>query len=182
MFIKPFLKLGYDLRPLKGKLGNQNFASVIRQGLCEVATYRLIRRARNGQDIIQYLPTTRFASVRVIKSPNAKKILERIIPDYKAFTDKIFFYDDLETLTNAFTVEKSHQDKTKMGNVYMKAWIDLRNDLTVKEPPHLVITVADETPLLTALDKAGLSYGKHVISLRQEYINHCEKIFHNLGK
>jgi len=175
LFIDYFLKLGYDLRPLKGKLCNLNFANDIRQGLCEVATYRLIRLAKHGQDLLKYLPTNHFASVRILRSPDAMKIFESI--KEIAIADEIFFYDDLEALINALKAEEPRQDTIK--EPYMRAWV---NDLTVEEPLHLVISVADEAPLLAVLDKAGLRYGKHVISFQQEYLKYCEKLFHNLGK
>ena len=153
VFINFFLKLGYDLRPLKSQLYNQNFASVIRQGLYEEATKRLIRRVENGQPFLKYLPTKRFATVKIIRNPVTEKILKKIISIYKS--PKIFSYDNMEDLTNGWTVEKL---------------------------PHLLITLEDEAPLLAALNKAGLRYGKHVISFRQEYLKYCEKLFHNLGR
>lgn len=153
LFIDYFLRFGYDLRPFKDKLGNQNFASVIRQGLCEVATKRLIRRVENGQLFLKYLPTKRFASVKAIKNPVTEKILKKITSSYKSL--KIYSYDNMK---------------------------DLANDWSVEKLPHLLITLEDEAPFFTAVDRAGLRYGKHVISLQQEYINHWEKLFHKLGK
>ena len=83
------------------------------------------------------------------------KIFIKLIAEENFLADKIIFYDNEEALAN---------------------------DLTAEELPHLVLTLADEAQLFAAIKKHGLLYGKHVISFRQEYLNHCEKLFHNLGK
>lgn len=185
-----FLRLGYDLRPFKNKLGNMNFANTIKEGLCEEATRRLTRRLAiiGGGYLLQYLPTKQFASVYVLKSPDAMKVFESM--QGSLFADKTSFYDDLDSLIKALIAEETSQSVLSTADkVSPSAAIenygslrDLLNDLTAEKPPHLVIALSDEAPLFEEIKKHGLRYGDHVISFRQEYLNHCEKLFHNLGK
>ena len=83
------------------------------------------------------------------------KILTHLITEENSLANKILLYDNLAALTN---------------------------DLMAEELPHLILTTTDEAPLLAAIKTRGLIFGKNVISFKQEYLNHCEKLFHNLGK
>jgi len=111
-----FLKLGYDLRPLRDKMSNGNHEQILRKGLVNESVKRLERRLQRGQSIMRYLPRRDFASVRVVRHPVAMMILARLMLENPALADKIFLYDYDE------------QDL-------------LLNDLTLQKQPHLLITV-----------------------------------------
>ena len=171
-FLPFFLKLGYDLRPLKHQLDNMD-RDLIRQGLTEEALRRLIGKLNRdgGKGIIRYLPTREFASVRVLVNDNTTKIFEAIYP-YEDDTDKITLHKDLQVF-------------------FYDKWPALINDLKAERFPHLIIDYVNDkyyTPLndanylSTKLEQRGLHYGEHVISFCQEYLNYCERLFHNLGK
>ena len=106
-----FLKLGYDLRSLK-----INSDGGLRNWLMSIAFQRLARRFQRGQSILSYLPTKRFASVRVIRHPITMMILARLLFEDSSLADKIFLYDPDE------------QDL-------------LLQDLTLQKLPHLLIDV-----------------------------------------
>ena len=114
-FYAPILQQsGYDLRPLKNKIRTLNYKEILRKGLTDEATERLIRRLQRGQSIGHYLPAKRFASVRVIRHPPAMMILARLLLENNALADEVFFYDPDE------------QDL-------------LLQDLTLQKLPHLLI-------------------------------------------
>ncbi len=156
-YVKAFAKYGWDLRPLRDKMGNEDYKLRLTLTLENVAINRLIRGIKHGQSVLQYLPTKRFASVRVIRSPEAMKILAGIIQEDSSFTDKIFFYD-------------------------VKDYLNLVRDVTREELPHLVISEEYDESLTKQIKEKGLRYGEDVISFRQEYMAYEEKLFHNLGK
>ena len=151
--------MGYDFSQIKNM--PINFDGGFRNWLTRIALYRLIRRVNRGQALTRYLPKNHFASVRVIRSPSAMIIFARLILENPHLADEIYFYDE------------SEQDI-------------LISDLTVKKEPHLIITFGgnfdiDEF-LISVAEKKGISYGKRIVSFWREYINSCEKLFHNLGK
>ena len=118
---------------------------------------RLIRQIERGQALLKYLPTKKFSSVRVIRSPEAMKILAQLIVEDNSITDQIFIYDE-------------------------KDFRDLISDVTRESLPHLVLCTDYDKSLIGAIEQKGLTYGEHVISFQREYIKAQEKIFHNLGK
>lgn len=179
-----FLKLGYDLRPFRNRLRTQDFAATtVRQGLINEAVNRLIRKVNGKGGIIWYLPTKRFASIRVLENPNVLKLLERL--DLKA---EVLSYDDTPALVKSLTAEEPQHsllntnDMNPLLNLSCEDIHSLTNDLTIEKLPHLILTIEDDTALLAELEKHGLRYGEHVISFRKEYLKYCEKLFHNLGK
>jgi hypothetical protein len=155
-YIKLFTQFGYDLSLFKNMLGNLDEAS-LPINLTKIAMDRLIRRVEQGQTISKYLPTKRFASVRVIKSLDAMKILAQLIAEENSLADKIFIYDE-------------------------KDFRDLIDDVTLENLPHLVIVSDYDKSLTKAIENKGLIYSRHVLSFRQEYLKVQEKLFHNLGR
>ena len=156
-YVKLFRQAGYDLRSLRNKMGNEDYQLRLQLSLEIVAIKRLVRGIKRGQSVLQYLPVKQFSSVRVIRDPDAVKILERMIQEDSTFTDKIFFYG-------------------------VKDYPKLVNDLARENLPHLVLSSDYDETLIQQIEQRGLKRGEHVISFWQEYIKHCEKIFHSLGK
>ncbi|MBR0260838.1 MAG: hypothetical protein IJQ85_03490 [Selenomonadaceae bacterium] len=155
-YVKIFMQAGYDLRPLRNKMGNEDYQDRLSICLETVALNRLVRGIEHGQSVLQYLPTNRFASVRVIHHPSVMKILAGLIQEENFFTDKIFFFDEAD-------------------------FLKLVRDVTRETLPHLVLSIEYDDSLIGQIEERGLKYGRHVISFRREYLKHCEKIFHSLG-
>ncbi len=156
-YVKILLQFGYDLRPMRNKLANID-TIILKINAVKIAIERLIRRAERGQSILCYLPIEHFDSVRVIRNSDTMKILAQLLTEKNFLADKIFLYD------------KANVPK-------------LIEDMTRENLPHLLFTLEDyDTSLIDNIEKKGLRYGEHIISFRREYLNHCEKLFHNLGK
>ena len=156
-YTKLFLKAGYDLRPLRNKMSNGDYYLRLKIPLENVALKRLIRGIKSGQSVLQYLPTKNFASVRVLRSEGVMQILAGMIQEEEFSSDKIFICEPED-------------------------YPQLVNDLKREDLPHLVLTTDYDKSLIRHIEERGLEYGRHVISFRREYLNHCEKLFHSLGK
>ena len=156
-YVKVFLQFGYDLRPVQHLLSNQD--NKVEDWLINVAFQRFNRRLQRGQSILRYLPTRRFASVRVIRHPFAMMILARLLLEDNSLADKVFLYDPDE------------QDL-------------LLHDLTLQKQPHLLIAVGGgyDSEIISAVEQRGFAYGKRVVSFWREYLTRCEKLFRKLGK
>ena len=156
-YVELFPRFGYDLRPFREQMSNADYDFQLPNFLEVVALNRLNRRIERGQQLLRYLPTKKFASIRVIRSLAAMKILSRLLTDENSLTDKIFIYDE-------------------------ENWTDLLKDVTRENLPHLVIVADYDVSLISAVENRGLRYGEHVISFRQEYLKRCEELFHGLGR
>ena len=156
-YVELFAQLGYDLRPLRAQMGNRDYEYYVPHTLMNLAMERIVRRVERGQSISRYLPTKSFASVRVLRDSRAMKVLSRLVWEENSLTDKIFIYAE-------------------------KDWRDLIRDVERENLPHLVITLDDDKSLIAAIERKGLSYGKHVVSFQREYLIRCEELFHKLGK
>lgn len=154
-YVEIFAQVGWDLRPFRNIMGNEDYRFQLPLGLTKLALTRLIRRIERGQSLIRYLPTKRFASINILRDPDAMKILAQLLMEENFLADKIFLYDKPE---------------------------DLIHDLPREELPHLLITAEYDENLIDALERRGMIYGRHVISFRREYMRRCEKLFHELGK
>ena len=154
-YVELFAKFGYDLRPFRAQMLMNNYEKLLSQYLNIIAMERLNRKVECGHSLLRYLPTKKFASVRVIKSPDAMKILARLLIEENSLTDKIFIYDKEN---------------------------DLIRDVIRETLPHLVLCTDYDKSLIGAIEQKGLVYGEHVISFQQEYLKVQEKIFHNLGR
>lgn len=146
-YIKLFAAAGYDLRPFKAKLGNKDYETALEIALEIAAMKRLLNSKKSA---LKYLPTNKFPAIRVIRSPEAAKILSKLIQEDNSLTNNIFLYDmdNFMALVN----ESTHGD--------------------------LIISAEYDKSLIERIFERGIS----VISFRQEYLRHCEKLFHNLGR
>ena len=156
-YVKIFRRAGYDLSSLRPMMGNKEYGLALEGSLEIVAFRRLVRGIEHGRSVLQYLPTKKFASVRVIRTAGMEKILAKMIQEDDSFTDKIFLCDEED---------------------YLK----LAEDVAREDLPHLVLSSEHNETLTELMEERGLVYGRHVISFRREYLKHCEKIFHALGK
>ncbi len=156
-YVELFTQFGYDLRPLRDKMRTNDYEFFLPQSLEIIAMERLIREVERGKSLTQYLPTKKFESVRVIRSPEAIKILARLLTEENSLADKIFIYD-----------KKNSRD--------------LVHDVAKKILPHLIICAEYDKSLIAAIERKGLVYGEHVISFQREYMRFQEKLFHNLGR
>ena len=156
-YVDIFRQLGYDLRPFRAQMGDKIYEDQILINLTRVAMDRLIREVKRGKFILPYLPTNRFASIRVIRSPDAMKILARLLMEENSITDKIFTYDE-------------------------KDFRDLVRDVKREDLPHLTIVSDYDRSLTESIERKGLIYGRDFISFQEEYLKVQRKLFHNLGK
>ncbi len=155
-YVEIFAQLGYDLRPFRARMLNNDRDFQTRFALEILATRRLIRRIERGQSISRYLPTKNFASVRVVRSSDTLKILSRLLWE-DVFAEKIFIRDAADTEA-------------------------LLYDMRRENLPHLLIATKYDAEFVAELERRGLVYGEHVISFRREYLRRCEELFHSLGK
>ena len=156
-YINLFRQFGYDLSPLKRKMNNIDYG-FFAGSLIKLAFQRLIRRVNRGQQLLRYLPKKSFASVRVIRSPLTMMLFSHLILEDNFLSDKVFFYNPDEQ------------------NILIQ-------NLTPQNQPHLIINFGGHyNEFIFALEEKGFVYGKHVVSFQREYLNTCEKIFHNLGE
>ena len=123
--------------------------------MINLALKRLTCRIERGRSLMRYLPTKKFASIRVIRSSKAMKILARLLTEEISLTDKIVVHDAPQ---------------------------DLFRDVTKEKFPHLIISAGNDAPLIETLERGGLRYGKDFLSFQREYLKRCEEIFHALGK
>lgn len=156
-YTKIFRQAGYDLSPFRDKMGNTDYEFALEASLGIDAIKRLIREFKHGKSALQYLPTKKFASICVIRGTDTMKILAKLLTEDDSLTEKIFIYDE-------------------------KNFMNLVNDMERENLPHLLLTVDYDKSLIGHIERRGLIYGEHFISFRREYLKHCEKIFHNLGK
>ena len=156
-YAKIFLNFGYDLNHVLSRMFNHD--NYLKSWLIKFSMQRLIRRVNRGQALMRYLPKKYFASVRVVNSPLTKTIFERLIIENPRLANECYLY------------EESEQDI-------------LISDLILRRGPHLIIAfgVNVDEALISVAEKKGISYGKRIISFLHEYVNSCEKLFHNLGK
>ena len=92
-YVKLFAQFGYDLSPLRAQMRTNDYEKFLPQSLEMIAMERLIRDLDRKKSLVEYLPIKRFASIRVIRSTNAMKILARLIVEENSLADKIFIYD-----------------------------------------------------------------------------------------
>ena len=147
---------GWNLNPLSDMLKDID-AGWLNSWLTKLAFKRLKRRIERGQTCSRYLPTKKFASIRVICDPAAMKILTQLLTENNFFTDKIFLYDP-------------------------ENFMNLVNDLNPENLPHLLLTLEYDKSLIEHIERRGLNYDRHFVSFQQEYLKYCEQLFHNLGK
>ena len=146
-YVKLLAKFGYDLRPLRAKMGNIYYELHLPFNLTKLATDRLTRRVERGQSILQYLPVKKFASVRVIRSPDAMKILAQLIVEENEIADQIFIYDE-------------------------KDFRNLISDVTRNNLPHLLICTDYDKSLTDALENKNVISFRQEFLKAQEKLFH----------
>ncbi|MBR1647739.1 MAG: hypothetical protein IJ685_13345 [Selenomonadaceae bacterium] len=152
-YVKNFWSIFFDTRTIENlQLKPEDRLS---KWLCLMAIKRFNRRLQNNLPLSRYLPTKKFASIRVIRSPTTLKILSQLLTEENFSADKIFIRD---------------------------AQIDLFRDVTKKNLPHLIISAGSDAPLIEALERGGFRYGEDFLSFQREYMKRCEEIFHRLGR
>jgi len=154
-YVDILAQCGWDLRPLRHLMGNEDYRYQLPLGLTKLALTRLIRTIERGQSLIRYLPARRFASIRVLREPDAVKILAKLLTEENFLADEIFICDAAE---------------------------DLIRDVTRKPLPLLLLTTDYDAPTIEALESRGLCYGRDFVSFRREYLRRCEELFRKLGK
>ena len=150
-YVNLFAQLGYDLRPFRAQMQTNDYEFFLPRSLELIAMKRLIRDLDNKNSLIQYLPTNRFASVRVVKSPAAIKILSRLLMEENSIADKIFIYTE-------------------------KKIPALIRDVTREDLPHLVIANAYDKPLIEALEgKNVISFQREYMKFQEKLFHNLGK-------
>ena len=104
-YVNLMAQFGYDLRPFKSQLGNEDSERYTANELANLTMERLVRRAERSLSVNHYLPTKKIASIRVLRDSNTMQILPHLEP----LSDKIFIYDDWHTLAdNISAADKPH--------------------------------------------------------------------------
>ncbi|MBR0060867.1 MAG: hypothetical protein IJP68_05245 [Selenomonadaceae bacterium] len=143
-YVELFAQLGYDLRSFRDKMQAKDYEFQCAFWLTKIAMKRLIRELEPGKSLLQYLPTKNFASVRVIFSPDAMKILSQLFTEENSLADKIFIYDE-------------------------KDFRDLINDVERENLPHLVICADYDKSLVAAIeDKNVVSFQREYLKAQEK--------------
>ena len=143
-YVELFAQFGYDLRPFRKQMKTDDYEVQCPLNLIKLAMERLIRELERGKSLMQYLPTKKFASVRVIRSPDAMKILAQLLTEENSFADKIFIYDE-------------------------KDFRDLIRDVERENLPHLIICMAYDKSLVAAIeDKNVISFRQEYLKIQEK--------------
>ena len=156
-YVELFARFGYDLRPLRRLMDCKDYELQAPIYLTDVAITHLLNSAERGHSISAYLPTKRFASIRVLRSPDAMKILSLLLTEENSLSDEIFIYDEVE-------------------------WTNLLRDMTAERLPHLLIVDYYDVSPVKALEGVGLRYGRDFISFQREYIASWIKAISKFGR
>lgn len=150
-YVELLAKFGYDLRPLRAQMRTNDYKFFLPQSLMMIAMERLIRDLDRKKSLVEYLPIKRFSSIRVIKSPDAMKILARLLTEENSLADKIFIYDR----------ENSR---------------DLISDLTIEDLPHLLICTKYDKSLLAAVEnKNVISFQREYMKFQEKIFHNLGK-------
>ena len=150
-YVNIFAQLGYDLRPFRAQMQTKDYEYFLPKSLEMLAMERLIRDLDNKKSLLQYLPTKKFASIRVIRSPDAVKILSRLLAEENSIADKIFICD-----------KKSSRA--------------LISDVTRADLPHLIIAADYDKPLIEALDgKNVVSFQREYMKFQEKLFHSLGK-------
>ena len=150
-YIKLFARLGYDLQPFRAQMQTKDYEFFLPRSLELVAMKRLIRDLDRKKSVLQYLPTDRFESVRVVKSPDAMKILARLLVEENSIADKIFIYS--KELSRA-----------------------LIKDITRADLPHLILATDYDKPLIEALEsKSVVSFQREYMKFQEKLFHNLGK-------
>ena len=143
-YVELFAQFGYDLRPFQDQMQTKDYEFQCAFWLTKIAMNRLIHELEPGKSLLQYLPTKNFASVRVIFSPDAMKILAQLLMEDNSLADKIFIYDE-------------------------KDFRDLINDVERETLPHLIICADYDKSLIAAMgDKNVVSFQREYLKSQEK--------------
>ena len=146
-YVRLFARFGYNLRPFRSQMQKDDYEFQCPLALTRIAMWRLIRELDSGKSLLQYLPIKQFASVRVIKSSGAMKILTRLLTEENSLADKIFIYDE-------------------------KDFRDLINDVSRENLPHLLICADYDKSLIEALeDKNVVSFQREYMKAQEKFFH-----------
>lgn len=150
-YVELFSQFGYDLHPFRNLMSNDDDDVQLSINLSNLAMRRLIHSLDSKKSLIQYLPTKRFDSVRVIRSPGAMKILARLIVEENSLAEKIFIYDE-------------------------KDFRDLIRDVTRADLPHLLlVTDYDETLFEAVKNKNVISFQREYLKVQEKLFHNLGK-------
>ena len=146
-YVELFGKFDYDLRPFRNKMSNNDYEVMLPLLLTKLAMERLIRDLDRKKSLLQYLPTKNFASVRVIRSPDAIKFLTRILTEDNSLADKIFIYDE-------------------------KDFRNLIRDVNREDLPHLVLCTDYDKSLIAAIEnKNVISFRQEYLKSQEKFFH-----------
>ena len=144
LYTEIFARFGYDLRPFKNQMRTENYELFLPHYLKMQALNRLIHRIEHGKSILQSLPIKKFDSVRVIRSPEAVKILAKLLTEENSLADKIFIYDQ--------------------KNIF-----DLIDDVKKETLPHLIIAWEYDELLIEKIeDKNVVSFRQEYLKVQEK--------------
>ena len=143
-YVELLAQFGYDLRPLRDQMQTKDYEFYLPRSLEMIAMERMIREVERGKSLLQYLPTKKFASIRVIRSPETIKMLARLIVEENSLADKIFIYDE-------------------------KNSADLVREVERETLPHLILVWRYDKPLIEAIeDKNVVSFQREYMKFQEK--------------
>ena len=143
-YVELLAQFGYDLRPLRDQMQTKDYEFYLPRSLEMIAMERMIREVERGKSLLQYLPTKKFASIRVIRSPETIKMLARLLTEENSLADKIFIYDE-------------------------KNSADLVRDVERENLPHLILVWRYDKPLIEAIeDKNVVSFQREYMKPQEK--------------
>ena len=143
-YVELLARFGYDLRPLRDQMQTKDYEYYLPRSLEMISMERMIREVERGKSLVQYLPTKKFASIRVIRSPETIKMLARLLVEENSLADKIFIYD-----------EKNSRD--------------LVRNVARENLPHLILAWRYDKPLIEAIaDKNVVSFQREYMKSQEK--------------
>ena len=154
-YVELLAQFGYDLRPLRDQMQTKDYEFYLPRSLEMIAMERMIREVERGKSLLQYLPTKKFASIRVVRSPETIKMLVRLILEENSLADKIFIYDE----------------KNSAGLVREVEWETL---------PHLILVWKYDKPLIEAIaDKNVVSFQREYMKVQEKLFHNLGRSVDN---
>ena len=157
-----FAELGRKISSAKAKKSNslRNNPAELKKFLLGVAIDRLNYRLENNLSLLRYIPKKFYPVIRIINLPYPKNVFENLSREKFFIGDEIFLY-------GAKDLSKLLQDLNQ-----------------AKDKNNLIITtgIGDDAAIKSELKNFGIDVTEKFFFFNTEYINSCEKIFHNLGK
>ena len=148
-YLDAFAKVGYDLRPYRKQMETLDLEDQARR-LNVMMTVRLCRRVLKAQPVIRYLPQDGKTYVAHIIGQPTMELFQQLRKDGFFMSSQVFGYaeGDVDSI---------------VGN--MKK---LANESTTA----LILSIDDDSTVISRLEEEGLQYGKDFLSFWQEYIGY----------